>query len=88
MIEFFRRKEQMSCKHYLRKLNPEDRHYIMAEEYNNCCICAAETGPKTQEEVGTFLGLSKMRISQIEKQAIRNLKKKLQKVLQDDDLIL
>jgi len=75
----------MSCKHYKKeKLGPLDRHYIMSEKYNNCCICAAESGPKTQEEIGIFLGMSKMRISQIEKSALKKLKKKLKFALQDE----
>lgn len=78
----------MSCKHYDKKLNPEDRHYIMSEIHNNCCICAAEEGPKTQEEIGLFLGLSKMRVSQIEKRAIKNLKKKLEIALPEEFLTL
>jgi len=61
-----------------RKLTKEDRYYIEnAEEYNNCALCAiASKGSMTQEEVGKHLGLTKMRISQIERQAIQKLKKK------------
>ena len=67
----------MSCKHYDFVLLDKDRDFISSKEHNNCVICLVEDkGPMTQEQVGKYLGLTKMRISQIERQAIQKLKKK------------
>lgn len=61
-----------------RVLTEEDRYYIDAKDHNNCVLCLVEAkGSMTQEEVGKYFGLSKMRISQIEKQAIKKLQKKV-----------
>ena len=66
----------MGCKHYENILTTKDRHFINSEEHNNCVCCLAENeGPMTQEEIGNYMGLTKMRISQIEKQAKEKLRK-------------
>lgn len=65
----------MACKHFKIKLEKEDRHFINSEEHNNCVFCLIdEKGPMTQEQVGKYIGLTKMRISQIERQAIKKLR--------------
>ncbi len=67
------------CKHYL-VLEENHRHFVEAEEYDNCVLCLSETkGPMTQAEIASYMGLSKMRICQIEHQAVAKLKKKLKK---------
>lgn len=67
----------MSCKHYNKILESEDRHFIPAEDLNNCLLClVAHKGPMTQEQVGNYLGITKMRVSQIEKQALKKFKKR------------
>ena len=72
------------CEHYVRELKKENRHYIDAFDYNNCVLCLANEHPDgmTQAEIANFLGLSKMRICQIEHQALNKLDKKMKKVLQ------
>lgn len=70
----------MSCRHYLLQLKEEDRHFINSEEHNNCVLCLVhDKGPMTQEEVAFYFGCSKMRISQLEKQAREKLHKRLKK---------
>ena len=71
----------MSCKHYNRKLEEKDRHYIENESCNNCILCLVEKkGPMTQGEIAEYFGVSKMRINQIEKKALQ----KIDKVLKDE----
>jgi transcriptional regulator len=65
------------CKHYL-TLSEDHRHYVPSEEHGNCVLCLAEDkGPMTQAEIASYMGLSKMRICQIEHQAVAKLKKRL-----------
>lgn len=65
------------CKHYF-LLKEGHRHYIDSKEHGNCVLCLAEDkGPMTQAEIAGYMGLSKMRICQIEHQAIGKLKKRL-----------
>lgn len=53
------------------------RQWIKSEEHNNCTIVAANNGPLTLEDVGNILGLSRMRICQIEKIAKDKFKKRI-----------
>lgn len=72
------------CKynHDLISLKESHRHFINAPEHNNCVICLSEQkGPMTQREISTYLGVSKMRICQIEYKALKKLKKKLYHLL-------
>lgn len=71
--------------HFKHELLDEDSRYYIAGavEHNNCALCLAEDrGPMTQEQVGNYLGLTKMRISQIEKIAMKKLKRKLSFILE------
>lgn len=68
----------MECKHYNRELVEKDRHYVNAPEYNNCVICLVnDKGPMTQEQISEYLGISKMRVSQVQKEAQKKITKKL-----------
>jgi len=68
----------MNCNHYEKILTKEDRHFIVAEKYDNCVLCLIEAfGPMTQEQVGEYLNITKMRVSQIEKRALRKLEKRI-----------
>ena len=70
------------CKHYALLLVEEDRHYINSLEHNNCVLCLSEDrGPMTQSEIAEYLGLSKMRVCQIEHQAKTKLGKHLKRAL-------
>jgi DNA-directed RNA polymerase sigma subunit (sigma70/sigma32) len=68
----------MSCKHYSFLLTPEDRHYIISEQHNNCVLCLVnDKGAISQEEIGTYMGVTKMRVWQIQKLALKKFKKKI-----------
>lgn len=70
------------CKHYNNKLIKEDRHFIDASDHNNCVLCLAEMNDgMTQAEIAKYLGLSKMRVCQIEHQALAKLSKRAKKIL-------
>jgi transcriptional regulator len=69
----------MSCNH--RTKLKKDRYFIKAEKYNNCVICLVnKVGALTQEEVGDYMGLTKMRISQVEKKAKEKFDKRMRKI--------
>ena len=71
------------CKHYTVPLEEKNRHFINSEENNNCVLCLSEKeGPMTQAQIAKYLGLSKMRVCQIEHQALAKLDKKMRKILQ------
>lgn len=70
----------MKCKHYITKLNKGDRHFIDAEEFDNCVLCLVEAkGPMTLEEMAKYFGLTKMRMSQAVSRATKKLAKKLKR---------
>lgn len=72
----------MTCKHFGVILTEKDRHFVNEKKYNNCVLCLVNArGPMTQEEIGEYLGLSKMRISQIEKRALEKFNKRMKKNL-------
>lgn len=50
------------------------RHWISCKKDLNCTIIAADTGPKTLQEIGDYYGISRMRICQIEKNLLEKLK--------------
>ena len=56
----------------------EDRAWIDYPEDNNCVFTAIEKhGAMTLEEVAKRLGISLVRVSQIEKQALKKLAKRI-----------
>jgi DNA-directed RNA polymerase sigma subunit (sigma70/sigma32) len=62
------------CRHYDHYLTEEERYFVNSPEDNNCVLCLIDRkGPMSQEEVGRYLGLTKMRISQIQKIAEKKL---------------
>jgi len=69
------------CCHYREPLNEDHRHYINELKYNNCVLCVSEwCGPLTQDVISKYLGLSKMRICQIERIALKKMKKRIVKL--------
>jgi len=50
------------------------RHWIKCSKDLNCSIIAADSGPKTLQEIGDYYGISRMRICQIEKSLLEKLK--------------
>ena len=66
------------CKHYNFTLTENDRHFIDSLEDNNCVLCLVNRrGLMSQEDTGKYLGISKMRVSQIEKIAKKKLSFKI-----------
>ena len=71
------------CKHYATVLKKDNRHFVNEPKYDNCVLCLSEReGPMTQAQIAKYLNLSKMRICQIEHQAIAKFRKKIKKILQ------
>lgn len=51
------------------------RHFLKSEKDLNCSIIAAQSGPKTLQEIGDYYGISRMRVCQIEKSILKKLRK-------------
>jgi len=72
------------CKHYGTVLPDNHRHYIASTQHDNCVLCLVEAeGPMTLERIGSYFGVTKECISQIEKAALRKLKDRLDLDLED-----
>ncbi len=52
------------------------RHWIDCAACHNCILISAKNEPKTLQEIGDMYGITRMRICQIEKNAIGKLLKK------------
>tara|TARA_B100000700_G_scaffold331774_1_gene468393 strand:- start:15456 stop:15695 length:240 start_codon:yes stop_codon:yes gene_type:complete len=50
------------------------RQWMNCENKLNCAIIAAKDGPRTLQEIGDLHGLTRMRICQIEKIALKKIK--------------
>lgn len=67
----------MICRHYGKVLEKGHRHYVVAPEYNNCVLCLVDkVGPMTQKQVGEYLDITKMRVSQVEERALKKFTKR------------
>ncbi len=54
-------------------VNKTCKMWIKAEEHQNCTIIAAKKGPLSLQQIGDILGVTRMRICQIEKKVIEKL---------------
>ena len=54
--------------------NKECRLWVQCKAKQNCTIIAAQDGPKTLQEIGNLHGLTRMRICQVEKVALRKIR--------------
>lgn len=54
--------------------NKQCRLWLKCKNRLNCTIIAAEEGPKTLQEIGDLHSLTRMRICQIEKEALSKIK--------------
>ena len=54
--------------------NKECRLWVKCKAVQNCTIIAAQEGPLTLQEIGNLHELTRMRICQVEKEAIRKIK--------------
>lgn len=65
----------MNCKHFKKQLKVSDRHFVNSPKHDNCILCLVnDQGSMTQDEVANILGISKVRVSQFEVQALRKLR--------------
>ena len=53
--------------------NKACRQWISADEHHNCTIIAAKKGPMSLQQIGDILGVTRMRICQIEKKVVEKL---------------
>ena len=54
--------------------NNKCRAWFECEKYNNCAIIASKEGPMTLQNIGDLFKLTRMRICQIEKNAIAKIR--------------
>ena len=54
--------------------NKECRLWIKCAEKQNCTIIAAQDGPLTLQKIGNLHELTRMRICQVEKEAMRKIR--------------
>jgi DNA-directed RNA polymerase specialized sigma subunit len=54
--------------------NKKCRLWIKCNAKQNCTIIAAHDGPKTLQEIGNLHELTRMRICQVEKEALRKIR--------------
>jgi hypothetical protein len=54
--------------------NEKCRAWFDCKKYNNCSILASEDGPMTLQNIGDLFKLTRMRICQIEKNAISKIR--------------
>ena len=54
--------------------NTSCRYWHNLEESNNCIINKSNNNPHTLQEIGNILGITRMRVCQIEKIIIKKLK--------------
>ena len=50
------------------------RLWLDCSKHNNCTVLASQDGPKTLQEIGDLNGLTRMRICQIEKSALKKVR--------------
>jgi hypothetical protein len=53
--------------------NKSCKLWISSEENHNCTLIAAKRGPMSLQQIGDILGVTRMRICQIEKKVIEKL---------------
>lgn len=53
--------------------NKTCRMWIKAEDHQNCTIIASKKGPMSLQQIGDILGVTRMRICQIEKKVVQKL---------------
>ena len=54
--------------------NKQCRLWLNCKTKQNCTIIAAQEGPKTLQEIGNLHSLTRMRICQVEKEALRKIR--------------
>lgn len=54
-------------------VNKGCRQWMQSQEHQNCAIIAAKKGPMSLQQIGDILGVTRMRICQIEKKVVEKL---------------
>ena len=72
-------KEQKTCFAICKEKNSACRsvsckNFLVSKQNLNCVLIAAQNGPKTLQQIGDIFGLTRMRICQIEKSALKKIK--------------
>jgi len=68
----YNKKNNKNCK------NKNCRYWIKKSSKSNCCLIFAESAKTiTLEEIGLLFDVTRMRICQLEKKAIKKIKEKL-----------
>jgi len=80
-------KEKLTCFKFCADNNvncqqSECRQWINFSNSKNCSIIAASQGRRTLQEIGDIFGLTRMRVCQIEKSALKKIQKTIRKSLE------
>lgn len=76
------------CRHYTEVLSQEHRHHIESTDHDNCVLCLIDAkGPMTQEEIGSYFGVTKEWIAQIERLALKKIKRRMIRQLRDTQYV-
>lgn len=59
--------QELECK------NKKCRQWINCKENQNCTLIASKEGPMSLQEIGDIMGVTRMRICQMEKRIIQKL---------------
>lgn len=57
------------------------RQWVSCKQFNNCTIIASREGPRTLQQIGDICGLTRMRICQIEKSALKKIREYISRVV-------
>ena len=60
--------------------NQSCRQWMACKKFNNCAIIASREGPRTLQQIGDLCGLTRMRICQIEKSALKKIREYVFKI--------
>jgi DNA-directed RNA polymerase specialized sigma subunit len=64
---------EMHNSHKIDCQNKQCRQWINCKESQNCTIIAAKKGPMSLQEIGDIMGVTRMRICQMEKRIIQKI---------------
>lgn len=53
--------------------NKKCRQWINCENFQNCTLIASKNGPMSLQEIGDIMGVTRMRICQMEKRIVQKI---------------
>ena len=62
--------------HHSKKIgcqNKSCRQWIKCDNFQNCTLVASKSGPMSLQEIGDIMGVTRMRICQMEKRIIQKI---------------